>query len=102
MNERDPLLVSTSPNAVPATRTTDALGRPDPTAGPGAVVAPVQPDHPTPVGGVVVAPPPRGRVPSGPGADGRRQRRWLKRSLLTLLVLVLAGVGWFGINLYQV
>ena len=42
---------------------------------------------PTPVAGVAVV---------------RRRRRWLRRTLWTLLAFVLTGLGWFGFNLYQV
>ncbi|MEO5901029.1 MAG: YdcF family protein [Ilumatobacteraceae bacterium] len=92
--ERDPLLISAPPAGVPATRTTDALGRPE--AQPIAGGPLTQQLDRTPVGGVVIAPPPR-RV----GRE-RRRRRWPRRTLLTLLVVVVASVAWFGLNLYQV
>lgn len=92
--ERDPLLISTSPAGVPVTRAVDALGRPE--AQPVAGGPPTQQRDRTPVGGLVIAAPPRraGRE--------RGRRRWLRRTLLTLLVLVVAALGWFGVNLYQV
>lgn len=93
--DRDRSLVPTPPDMVQVARPTDALGRPDP-GSPASVWQTAQIEH-TPVGGaVIVAPPPR----RGPGRRGRR--RWLRRTLLTLLALVVASVAWFGFNLYEV
>jgi uncharacterized SAM-binding protein YcdF (DUF218 family) len=32
----------------------------------------------------------------------KRHRRWLRRTMWAVVVVVLLGVGWFGFNLYQV
>jgi uncharacterized SAM-binding protein YcdF (DUF218 family) len=74
------------------TRTYDALGRPDAGAAPAG--PPIRANDRTPVGGVVIPPPPH-RERAG-------RRRWPKRVLLTVLALVVASVGWFGFNLWQV
>jgi uncharacterized SAM-binding protein YcdF (DUF218 family) len=69
----DPLLTRTPPAGMAVVRSDDAGWS--------------TPRDATPVAGMVVV---------------HRRRRWLRRTLWTVVALVLLGIGWFGFNLYQV
>jgi len=64
-----------------------------------------EPSPSTPVAGVTAVAPVPGAVdptPVGGLVVVERRRRWLRRTVWTLGLVVLLGVGWFGFNLYQV
>jgi uncharacterized SAM-binding protein YcdF (DUF218 family) len=59
----------------------------DPLLSSSAATATLPVVDPTPVAGVVLV---------------KRRRRWLRRTAWSVVLVVLAGLGWFAFNLYQV